>query len=55
MYWLIVGAIFVIGCILAFFGTLCVARDLQAVVGETVRSLPPEDLSHALDIVDDIE
>jgi hypothetical protein len=55
MYLLLVGAIVFIGCILGFFGVLVFARDLLQEVEEAARSLPSEDLGHALDIVDEGE
>jgi hypothetical protein len=55
MYWFLVGAIIFIGSVVGFFGILVFARDLLQEVEETARSLPPEDLGHALDIVDEGE
>jgi hypothetical protein len=40
MCWLLIGAIFVIGWVLAFTGVLCVARDLGEEPDEPAR-LPP--------------
>jgi hypothetical protein len=54
MYWLI-GAIVLVGGGLGFLGILFFARDLLQEVEETARSLPPEDLGYALDIVDEGE
>ena len=55
MMWLLIGGIFVIGCLLSFVGTLFVASDLHRKVDETARILPSEDLSHAIDIQDEGE
>ena len=54
MFWL-VGAVILIGCVWVFLGTLFLARDLLQEAEDTARSLPPEDLGHALDIVDEEE
>ena len=40
MYWFMIAAILVIGCVLALVGILYVARDLMQVVDETTRPLP---------------
>lgn len=55
MCWLLLGAIFGFGCILALYGTLRIARDLIDEVEVTAVLLPSEDLSHALVIFDDLE
>ncbi len=55
MYWFLVSAIILIGASVGFFGILFFARDLLQEVEETANSLPPEDLGHALDIVDEKE
>jgi hypothetical protein len=55
MYLILVGAIVFIGCIVGFFGIVFFARDLLQEVEEAARSLPSEDLGHALDMVDEGE
>ena len=55
MWWRLIAGIFVIGCILSFVGTLYVARDVLQEVDEMSQILPSEDLSHAMDILDEAE
>ena len=55
MYWFMIAAILVIGCVLALVGILYVARDLMQVVDETTHPLPPANWSNAVNNVDDLE
>jgi hypothetical protein len=55
MHWLVIGAIVIVVCILAFIGGLFLATNLRQEVDESARLLPPQDLGHALDILDEGE
>jgi hypothetical protein len=55
MLWLLIGGIFLIGCLLSFFGTMFVETHLLQEVNETARILPSADLCHAIDVLDEEE
>jgi hypothetical protein len=55
MNFIFFGIAIILFGVLAFVGTLYVASDLLRVAEEWVRLLPPDELSHALDLLDDTE
>jgi hypothetical protein len=55
MYWPLIGVVLVFGGIWAFVATLNFATDLRRLVDEAVLSLPPEDVGHAMDVLDEEE
>jgi len=55
MLWLLIGGIFLIGCLLSFVGTMFVETHLLQEVNETAPILPSADLCHAIDVLDEEE
>jgi hypothetical protein len=55
VYWPLIGVVLVFGGIWAFVATLYFASDLRRSVDEAVRSLPPEDIGHAIDVLNEEE
>jgi hypothetical protein len=55
MMGLLIGGICLIGCLLSFVGAMFVAADLLQEVNARARILPPEDLGHAIDVLDEAE
>ena len=55
MYWFVIGAILVIGCVLALVGILTVVRELMQVGNETTCPLPSANRSNAVDVPDELE
>jgi hypothetical protein len=53
MSWLLIGVLLIVGGMGAVLATLYVASDLLRVVDDTVKALPSEDISHALDVLNE--
>jgi hypothetical protein len=53
MSWLLMGVLLIFGGLGAILATFHVANDLWRVVDDMAESLPAEDVSHALDILNE--